>query len=72
MEQEPGSGFLLKQLSGQWFSSKARDTSGKPGLGEVNDRLGLGPLEFGVPVGRARGKLEEVIGYTGEKLRAFF
>lgn len=28
-----GPGFYLKQLSGQWFSSKVRDTSRKPGLG---------------------------------------
>lgn len=62
MEQDPGSRILLKQLGGQWFSCKVGDTSGKPGLGEVNDRLALSHLEFGVPVGRACGEVEEVVG----------
>lgn len=57
--------FLFKQ-----FSSKGGYISGKPGLGQINDRWGLGHLEFGVPLGRARGEVEDVIEYTGKTLGA--
>lgn len=69
MEQDPGPRFLLKLLNGQWFSSKMGDTLGKPGLGEVNDTLGLGHLEFGVE--RACGTGEEAMGYMGKAQSQF-
>lgn len=62
-EQDPGSRFPLKQLSGLRYSSEQGDTSGR--CRQANDRLVWGHLAFGVSVQRAHGVVELVTGKQG-------